>query len=98
MWIGFSGIPILTLRGEPRTLFTKPDSPLFFLHRVFPALASSECLFDDGVVKPVSDRGGVRSTDLSPTEKLADCRSEGVNIRGSGEVYDGGSGGRRGEV
>ena len=77
-------------------LFTKPEIPLFFRHRVFAPVASSEYLFDLDD-KPVSERGGVRSTSVrSPVEKLADCLSDGVNIRGSGEVYEGGSGGRRG--
>ena len=94
--MGFSGAPILTFRGEPKTLFTKPEMPLFFRHRVFPPFASSEYLFDD-VVKALSARGGVRSIPRSPMEKLADCLSKGVIIRGSGDVYEGGSGGRRGE-
>ena len=91
---GFSGADIFTLRGEPRTLFTKLENPLFFFHGA-EALASSENLLDDELV---SERVGVRSLDRSSTEKLADCRSEGLIIRGSGLVCDSGGGpGRRRE-
>ena len=93
-WTGFSGAEIFTLRGEPRTLLTKLEKPLFFFHGA-EFLASSEYLFDD---EPVSERVGVRSLVRSSTEKLADCRNAGLIIRGSGLVCcSGGGPGRRKE-
>lgn len=71
-WTGFPGAEIFTARGEPRTLLTKLENPLFFRHGP-EVLASSEYRLD--AVRPVSERGGVMSTDRSTVEKLADCRN-----------------------
>ena len=63
-----------------------PEKPLFFLHGlVLPEpcklFVSPESLLV-GVNPPPSELVGVRlSKVLSPAEKLADCRSDGVNIR-----------------
>ena len=86
------------MRGDPRTLFMKLENPLFFFQgaEFLPPFASSEYLF--GVTNPVSERGGVTSPDLSPTEKLADCLRAGLVILVSGLVCDNGGGpGRRKE-
>lgn len=82
------------VRGEPSTLFTKLENPLFFRHGA--VLASSEYLLE--AVRLVSERGGVTSIDRSTVEKLADCLNGGLTILGSGEVCDrGGGAGRRRE-
>lgn len=63
-------------------LLTKPENPLFFLHRVLPELApdSPESRLD-GVYPPSELVGVSCSRWPSPAEKLADCRNDGVNIR-----------------
>lgn len=74
------------------------EKPLFFLHgkEFFPPFASSEYLL--GVVKPVSDRGGLLSVERSPPMKPADCLDPALSILGSGDVCDKGGGpGRRKE-
>lgn len=55
----------------------KLENPLFFFHGAtfFP---SSE--YRLGVVDPDSISGEVGTFDLSPTEKLADCRRDGLII------------------
>lgn len=91
---GFSGADILTLLGEPNTLFMKVEKPPFFFHGA-KFLASSEYLFDDELV---SERVGVSSLERSSTEKLADCLRLGLIIRVSGLVLEEGGGpGRRSE-
>jgi hypothetical protein len=89
MCTGFSGADIFgLLRGEPSTLFMKPESPLFFLHLALPGpepVASSEYLLLKGL-ELLSSRGELLLAERSPEEKLADCLSEGVNMPGPGAV------------
>jgi hypothetical protein len=76
----------------------KPEKPDFFrITPGFASLVSSE--YRLGLISWFSPtRGGCFSLILSPAEKLADCRSGGLIIRGSGDVCDnGGGGGRRKE-
>jgi hypothetical protein len=79
-------------------LLMKPEKPDFLRITLgFVSFVSSEYLFGEiSWFSPM--RGGCFSPILSPAEKLADCRSGGLCMRGSGDVCaKGGGGGRRRE-